>query len=162
MVVKPRVKPRHTLQLATMSTFTFHAVQTLEISQEDNPRIDVQGEQLILTATRGNDQIMITAPLSSVMPQVAHTTVTTPKSRQKMVKRTRPTSNENRRRGENSPISKLKEADIREIRALAANPAYTRNFSSTFAMIKDLAKIYKVHVTTIYKIVRNEAWKHVS
>jgi hypothetical protein len=162
MVVKPRVKPRHTLHPVTMSTFTFHAVQTLQIGQEDNPRIDVRGEQLILTATRGNDQIMITAPLSSVMPQVAHTTVMTPKRRQKQVRRTKPAGSDNRRRGENSPISKLKDSDIREIRAMAVDPTYIRGFSSTYAMIKDLADTYKVHVTTIYKIVRNEAWKHVS
>jgi hypothetical protein len=56
----------------------------------------------------------------------------------------------------------LKDSDIREIRAMATDPTYTRSFSSTYAMIKDLADTYKVHVTTIYKIVRNEAWKHVS
>jgi len=100
--------------------------------------------------------------LSSVMPQVAHTAVTTPKRRQKQVRRTKPAGSDNRRRGENSPISKLKDSDIREIRAMAADPTYTRGFSSTYAMIKDLADTYKVHVTTIYKIVRNEAWKHVS
>lgn len=149
-----------------MSPFAFHAIQTLDIEAADNPRIDVQNDRLILTATRGADCIRITAPLNSVVTsvpvQAQEVAVAAPKPKAK-----RPQKYKARiqtwgfQPGENSPNSKLKESDVREIKALIKDPSYMETFTSEHAALKDLAKIYKVHFTTIYQIVRGSTWKHV-
>lgn len=147
-----------------MSPFVFHAIQTLDIEAADNPRIDVQQDRLILTATRGADRIRITAPLNSVIPTIPTQAqeVSAPK-----IKAKRPQQYKARiqtwgfQPGENSPNSKLKESDVREIKTLAKDPSYLKTFTSEHAAIKDLAKAYKVHYTTIYQIVRGATWKHV-
>lgn len=143
----------------TMSPFSFQAVQTLNIEANDKPHIDVQNGKLVLTATRGNDQIRIVAPLNSVIPQIAATTVKKPKPK----RRFKPfRSSENIRVGENSPLSKLKESDVREIRSLISDASYARTYSSRHAMMQELANVYNVHYTTVYSIAEGKTWRHVT
>lgn len=149
-----------------MSPFEFHPIQTLDIGEKDSPCIDIQAEHLILTATRGNDRIRITAPLSGMLPNRASTPAPTEK-----VKKAPAAKRPNKYRaqvqtwgfkaGEQSPNSKLKENEVREIKVLAQDPSYLNTFSSEYAAFKDLAKVYRVHYTTIYQIVRGATWKHV-
>ena len=158
MVVKLRAKPKRTLPLVTMSSFNFHAIQTLEILPEDKPNIDVQNGRLVLTASRGDDQIMITAPLNSVVPVAAKTTVKTsrPARRQKTI-----TSKSDLRVGENHKLAKLTEKDVRKIRQLTSNPEYMKQFTSIYAVSKEIAKGLNVHFTTVMKIIEGRSWKHV-
>ena len=145
-----------------MSTFNFQALQTLSISQEDNPRIDVRDGQLVLTAERNNERIMITAPLNSVMPKAVATTVKTPKQRpqhHKLKGTSLPSSD--LRVGETNRNSKLTENDVREMRALAADRDYQKEFKSSHEMYHAIGKVYKVHFTTVYNIVNRNSWKHV-
>ena len=141
-----------------MSSFNFHAIQTLEILPEDKPNIDVQNGRLVLTASRGDDQIMITAPLNSVVPVAAKTTVKSPRParRQKVI-----TSKSDLRVGENHKLSKLTEKDVRKIRQLTSNPEYMKQFSSVYAVSKEIAKGLNVHFTTVMKIIEGRSWKHV-
>ena len=143
-----------------MSPFVFQAVQTLNIEATDNPNIDVQDGKLILTATRNGDQIRITAPLNSVIPTVQATTVKTRQSPQRR-RYTRSHVVRNMPRGEESRLAKLKEADVREMRALAKDASYRNSYTSEHAMMQDLAKTYKVHLTTVYSVIRGATWKHV-
>ena len=45
---------------------------------------------------------------------------------------------------------------------MAKDKAYMAGFGSKYAAMLDLSKTYKIHVTQIYKIVNNQAWKTVS
>jgi hypothetical protein len=141
-----------------MSPFNFHAIQTLELNTSDNPNIDVQNGRLILTASRGEDQIMITAPLNSVVPTAVQTTVKQPKS----IRRRKASSfNVNRPMGENHSLAKLTEVQVREMRALAADKSYMSSFATKYAAIKELADAFKVHFTTVAKILDGKSWKHI-
>lgn len=142
-----------------MSPFVFQAVQTLNIEATDNPNIDVQDGKLILTATRNGDQIRITAPLNSVIPTVQATAVKAPRRQRRYATTTHPLRK--MPRGEESRLSKLKEADVREMRTLAKDPSYRASYSSEYAMMQDLANTYKVHITTVYSVIRGATWKHV-
>ena len=144
----------------TMSPFVFQAVQTLNIEANDNPNIDVQDGKLILTATRNGDQIRITAPLNSVIPTVQATTVKAPRRPQRR-RYTRSHVVRNMPRGEESRLAKLKEADVREMRALAKDTSYRNSYPSEHAMMQDLADTYKIHLTTVYSVIRGSTWKHV-
>lgn len=139
-----------------MSPFSFHAVQTLEIGPDDCPQIDVQNGRLVLTASRGSDQIMITAPINSVIQPTATTTVKKPRRARRRIN-----SNQNFRTGENHALAKLTEADVRKIRALAADPSYASQFTSLYTMSKEIAKGLNVHFTTVMKIIEGRSWRHV-
>jgi hypothetical protein len=141
-----------------MSSFNFHAIQTLELDTSDNPNIDVQNGRLILTASRGKDQIMITAPLNSVVPTAVHTTVKPPKS---IRKRKAIAFSEKHRRGENHSLAKLTEAQVREMRALAADNSYMSSFTSKYAALKELADMFKIHITTVSNILGGKTWRHI-
>jgi hypothetical protein len=141
-----------------MSPFNFHAIQTLELDTSDNPNIDVQNGRLILTASRGEDQIMITAPLNSVVPVAVQTTVKAPR---RAKKRNHARNHSNHPKGENHSLAKLTEASVREMRALAADESYMASFPSKYAAIKELADVFKVHFTTVSKILDGKTWKHI-
>jgi len=141
-----------------MSPFNFHAIQTLEISSDDHPKIDVQHGRLVLTATRGSDQIMITAPLNSVIPAIAKTTVKIP---QKATSRKPRATHTNVKCGEDHRLSKLTEADVRRIRELATDASYLSKFNSKYALIKEMGILFKVHYSTIVNILTGKTWKHV-
>jgi hypothetical protein len=145
-----------------MSPFNFQAIQTLDIVKEDNPHIDVRDGQLILTAERGDARIMITAPLNSVLPKVASTNVRRPARRSKGALKTRSLAANDPRVGEGNVLAKLTESDVREIRALAADKDYQKEFKSPSAMYMAIGKAYKVHFTTVYNIVHRQSWKHVN
>lgn len=141
-----------------MSPFNFHAIQTLELDTSDNPNIDVQNGRLILTASRGEDQIMITAPLNSVVPVAVQATVKTPR---RAKRRNHARNHSNHPKGENHSLAKLTEASVREMRALAADESYMASFPSKYAAIKELADVFKVHFTTVSKILDGKTWKHI-
>lgn len=148
----------------TMSPFVFRAIQHLNIEAADNPDIDVQDGRLVLTATRGGDQIMITAPLNSVLPSAVTTTVKAAPVQVRRVPRhlvRRSTFNKNVRRGESSPRSKLTEAQVREIKALLADHSHCKSYGSTNTMLLEMGKAYSVHYTTIYNIMVGKTWSHV-
>jgi len=145
-----------------MSPFNFQAIQTLDITKEDNPHIDVRDGQLVLTAERGHDRIMIIAPLNSVLPKVASTNVRRPARRRRqnpMKNQTLPATDS--RVGEKSALAKLTEAEVREIRAMAADKNYRKEFKTPQAMYHALGEVYKVHFTTVYNIVHRQTWKHL-
>ncbi|NBR23507.1 MAG: hypothetical protein EBU08_06995 [Micrococcales bacterium] len=146
-----------------MSPFNFQAIQTLDITKEDNPHIDVRDGQLVLTAERGNDRIMIIAPLNSVLPKVDSTTVRRPARRRRrspIKNQTLPSTDP--RVGEGNALSKLTETEVCEIRALAEDPDYRKEFKSPSAMYMAIGQVYKVHFTTIYNVVHRQSWKHVN
>jgi hypothetical protein len=149
-----------------MSPFTFHAIQSLDITEADSPNIDVQDDLLILTATRGVDRIRITAPLSSVVsPATTKSPAPAETPKAPIRRRTQYTSAVRTygfKPGEKSPMAKLKEAEVREIKTLAADQSYINSFRSEHALMKDLAQAYKVHPTTVYQILRGTTWRHVA
>jgi hypothetical protein len=149
-----------------MSPFTFHAIQSLDITEADSPNIDVQDDLLILTATRGVDRIRITAPLSIVVsPATTKSPAPAETPKAPIRRRTQYTSAVRTygfKPGEKSPMAKLKEAEVREIKTLAADQSYINSFRSEHALMKDLAQAYKVHPTTVYQILRGTTWRHVA
>lgn len=130
--------------------FNFQAIQTLRITAEDHPNIDVQDGNLILTATRGEDQIMITAPINSVIPSAKAVTVKGSGSRARQL---------NGRKAR--PLAKLNADTVREIRAKAASREFMNQFNSINAAYTQLSKDYGVHLTTIYGIIRRHSWKNI-
>jgi hypothetical protein len=155
-----------------MNTFDFKSIQTLEITQEDKPSIDVKDGHLIITAERGDYRIMITAPIDSMLnvPSARPLAVAEPRQVNRNSRRRRRTYRRSDRQvlptdhgavGENNPLSKLNEEAVCEIRALAEDPDYAKGFSSRQTMLYDLAKAYDVHWTTIWNIINYKSWKHV-
>ena len=178
MVVKHRKPPQahmrptstHTWGLPThaMSLFDFKSIYSLEIDAADKPSIDVHDGHLILTAERGEDRIMITAPLSSVLPTATSMVTTVRSGKTKRMRHTRVNVNKgkqldpsHRAVGENSPAAKLTESSVREIRALAEDKDFVKTFSSKQGMLYDLANAYGIHWTTVWNILNYRSWKHV-
>ena len=149
-----------------MSSFTFHEVQLLNITKDDRPQIQIQDGVMTLMATRGGDQIMITAPVQdateiSKIAAASQIKAAIKPANKRRVFKPRRNFGGRQRYGENHPKAKLTEQDIREMRALASDEAYKLEFESPHHMYMDLGNIYKVHYTTVYKIVHGQSWKHV-
>jgi hypothetical protein len=147
-------RPSHT-PLSTMTSFNFQSIQSLEISAQDNPTIDVQDGRLILTAERGQERIMITAPIQGIVPKVSKTTVKTPTKNRTYV------SHRYGNRGSNNPIAKLNENAVREIRTLFNDKTFVNSYPNITAMHEDVAKDYNVSTAAIYQVYKNITWKHV-
>jgi hypothetical protein len=151
-----------------MNSFQFQAGQVLNLSAEDHPTCRIEGHQLTLTATRNGEQIIITAPISNSSEVVKLTQqpkavkMPTPARPQLRKSTHRRTVNRDYPRGEQHPKAKLTEQDIKEMRELFADPDYINTFRSTYEAYIDLAKTYKIHYTTVYKIVNGQSWKHVA
>jgi len=145
-----------------VSTFQFKAVQLLQLSESDNPVISIEDGTLTITANREGDKIYITTPVPSTFELAKQASPPTPVKR--VVKATRRKSRyweRNAPRGEDHSKAKLKEQDIREMRALFHDEKYRKSFGSMYAMYVDIAKAYDVHYTTVYKIVHGQSWRHV-
>jgi len=147
-------RPSHT-PTPTMTSFNFQSIQSLEISAQDNPTIDVRDGRLVLTANRGQDRIMITAPLQGILPKVAATTVKTATKSKTYVSR------RDGNRGSNNPIAKLNEEVVREIRKLFNDKTFVNSYPNITAMHEDIAKDYNVSTAAIYQVYKNITWKHV-
>jgi hypothetical protein len=143
-----------------MNSFNFEPVQFLDIKSEDNPKIDVKDGMLLIHANRGNDRIVISAPLQSVLPtaSVAQTKVKRPPA----IKPGTILPPSHGAVGEKNSLSKLKEEDVREMRTLAKDFGYQSSFPSRQKMVEDLAKVYGIHWTTVYNIINHKSWKHVT
>lgn len=154
-----------------LMTFFFQNVQLLDLSSEDNPSIDVQNNRLVISAQRGSERIQITAPISGLLPSAVVRTQVKNQATNKTQKTplrfkfnprkgaTLPASH--KAVGENNPLSKMNEESVRELRAMAADPDYQKEFKSRQAMIVDLGKTYNIHWTTVYNIINNKSWKHI-
>ena len=145
-----------------MSTFNFQSIQTLAIGKEDSPHIDVRDGQLILTAERNNERIMITAPLNSVLPVASARSVSNTVRRSSRKGR-RPIYNPatDCRVGERNHNAKLTPELVAEIRAVAADESFRKDFKSVHEMCHAMGEVYKVHFTTVYNILNNRSWKHI-
>jgi len=140
--------------LSTMNAFNFQAIQSLELTSEDKPHLDVKDGHIVLTAERGEDRIIITAPLSGVLPRVAKTTVKTPMRRPMLKQRSR-------NQGINNPISKLDDNKVREIRAMAADKQLAAKHGSKMSLHTAIGNIYGVNKYTIKNVIEGISWKHV-
>ena len=151
-----------------MNSFQFQAVQVLNLSAEDNPTCRIEGHQLTLSAIRNGEQIIITAPIansSEVLKLTQQPTVVkmpAPARPQFRKSPRRRTVTRDYPRGEQHPKAKLTEQDIKDMRELFSDPDYIKTFRSTYEAYIDLAKTYKIHYTTVYKIVNGQSWKHVA
>jgi hypothetical protein len=142
-----------------MSPFNFQSIQSLEISKDDHPEIDVRDGRLVLTAQRGTVRIMITAPIAGMVPTVSKRAVKV--AGNKTVVKTAKLLKTDRRVGENHALSKLTESDVREIKNMLNDQKLTKSFKNQTTLYQDLGKAYKVHFTTIANIAKGYSWKHV-
>ena len=136
-----------------MTSFNFQSIQSLEISAQDKPTIDVQDGHIVLTAERGQERIVITAPLQGIMPKVSATSVKTPKQ-----KKINPLLG----RSFNKGVAKLNEDTVREIRKLISDQSFVKTHKNKIMMYKEVAKLYNVSAWTIKNVAENLSWKHVS
>lgn len=141
-----------------MTYFTFKPIQTLVLSKDDNPRLAVKDGVLTITATKEGETLLISAP----MPMVASTPVV------KTTVKNQTTGKIQQRRhgshlpsGEQHPLSKLTEKEVREIRAMAADASIRNSYSSHNKFLVELGRMYKVHFTTIAHIINRVTWKHI-
>lgn len=142
-----------------MTTFQFKAVQLLQLREADNPTVQIEDGTLTISADRDGDQILITTPVSSTFKLPKQ--VATPVAIRKVQSKRRYWSR-NSPRGEDHAKAKLKEQDIREMRAMFRDTQYRNSFSNMHALYLDIAKAYNVHYTTVYKIVKGQSWRHVA
>lgn len=159
----PKSKPRLCSPPA-MNHFAFQSIQSLQITEEDKPNIDVTDGQLVLTATRGGNKIMITAPLDKIIPRPMQTTVNANPTIGRTYKRARgrmmPTTCKNV--GKNNSNAKLSVAKVKEIKLLLSDNNFINSYPSKTAMHRELARCYEVNASCIYQIDNNLTWKHVS
>lgn len=148
---------RRTHCFQPMSPFNFQSIQSLELSSKDNPIIDVRDGHLVITAERGQEKIMITAPLQGIVPKVSATTVKTSQVRKPGFLRGHSIN-----KGSQNPIAKLNEDTVKEIRTLLADPDFVNSYNSFSALDADLARSYNVSATAIYSIRKGNSWKHVA
>jgi len=153
-----------TPRLLLMAPFNFHSIQTLEISNADNPIIDIKDGRLTLTAIRGDERIMITAPIrnsnAQLAPAIAVKPVQRKAKRRSAYIQVLPTSD--KRVGESNPLAKLSEASVREILALLADEKMRDNYQTVGAFYSEIGKAYGVGLHTISNIDRGISWKHVA
>lgn len=145
-----------------MSTFQFKAVQLLQLSATDNPVISIEDGTLTITAHREGDKIYITTPVPSTSPLSSQ--LQKPKAAQiapKIVRKKPRYRHSNAPKGEAHSKAKLTEQDVREMRSLFGDSEYRKGFGSIYAICEEIAKAYGVHVTTVYKIVHGQSWRHV-
>ena len=136
-----------------MAPFDFQSVKSLALSTEDHPQLDVRDGKIVLTAERNGERIMITAPLTGIVPPVAKTEVKAPKRRRRVAL--------SRPKGEQHSLSKLTEEQVKEIRAMAEDPSITSNYPNRHELHMELGRIYGVHFTTINKIINRRSWTHI-
>lgn len=140
-----------------MTSFNFQSIQSLEISAQDNPTIDVRDGRIFLIAERNQERIVISAPLQSVMPKVSATTV-------KTAGRKKPSSllGRNLHQGVGNGMAKLNDDIVREIRTLVADKNLVKEYKNVTAMYAEIAESYKVSLWTIKNVAENISWKHVT
>ena len=144
-----------------MSPFNFRSVQSLELSSEDNPTVTIKDNILVLTATRGTEQIQITTPIK--FSTVIQNTVTTPVRRRNYSSRKGvPITGGEKRAGEKNKMAKLTDSAVREIRMILADEGMVKKYSTKSALYEDIAKAYGVHMYTIRNVAANVSWKHIS
>jgi hypothetical protein len=144
-----------------MAPFNFQPIQTLDITEQDNPSVDIHNGMLILTAERGQERIIITAPIDHLLPKTSATVVKTPKKTKTIVARKEYKTKPPRNSGSANPISKLDENIVRRIRALCSDKAFVNRYPHETAMHEDIAKQYNVTAAAIYQVHKNLTWKHV-
>lgn len=142
-----------------MTTFQFKAVQLLQLREADNPTVRIEDGTLTISADRDGDQILITTPVTDTLELPKQ--VAAPVAARKVQRKQR-YWNRNSPRGEDHAKAKLKEQDIREMRAMFRDEQYRKGFGSMYALYIDIAKAYNVHYTTVYKIVHGQSWRHVA
>ena len=144
-----------------MSPFNFRSVQSLELSNDDNPTVTIKDNILVLTATRGAEQIQITTPIK--FSTVIQNTVTAPvRSRDYSSRKGISIAGGEKRVGEKNKMAKLTDAAVREIRMILADEGMVKKYPSKHALYKDIAKAYGVHMYTIKNVANNISWKHIS
>lgn len=139
-----------------MAPFTFDSIQSLCLSREDNPAVDIHNDEIVITAERNGERIVITAPLPGIVhAPVAQTTVKTTKWQKPFkVKRNMP-------KGEDHTRSKLTEKDVKEMRAMYADPSIMRGYANRHEFFNEVGKAYGVHFTTVSKIINRRSWTHI-
>jgi hypothetical protein len=140
-----------------MASFNFQSIQSLEISAQDNPTIDVRDGRIFLTAERGQERIVISAPLQGIMPKVSATTVKTTGR-----KKPGPLLGRSLHKGEENGMAKLNDDKVRDIRTLLADKDFVKGYKNVSVMYTDIAKSYNVSLWTIKNVAENVSWKHVT
>lgn len=149
-----------------MAPFNFSSVQSLDLNPEDNPKIDIRDNQVVITAQRGNERIMITASIPGVSSKVVATTVNTPNREPVKFRHNHPMKGavlpaDDKRTGENNALAKLTAKQVLEIRELAADPDIVKAYGNRTNFCMEIGKVYNVHFTTINNIINRTSWKHV-
>lgn len=140
-----------------MTSFSFQSIQSLEISAQDNPTIDVRDGRIFLTAERNQERIVISAPLQGIMPKVSATMV-------KTAGRKKPSSllGRNLHQGVGNGMAKLNDEKVRDIRTLLADKTFVKEYKNVTAMYAEIAESYKVSPWAIKNVAENISWKHVT
>jgi hypothetical protein len=146
----------HTHEQNPVTSFNFQSVQTLAISEKDNPVIDVRDNHLVLTAERGAERIMITAPLQSIIPATVVTKVKTPRKNGPS-----PLLGQAMHQGATNGMAKLTDEAVLSIWSFLDDPDFVAGYKSTTAMYKDIAKAFKVSAWAIKNIHCGISWKHI-
>lgn len=143
-----------------MGPIEFRAIQLLAFTEEDKPAI-VRGQGVwTLLAQRNGERIMITAPDLETTDSAAHLSNLQPGPVTRTIRRqSRPYAKVPK--GELHPKSKLSEKDVVEMRSIFKEGMQSNEYGSEHKLLLAIAEAFKVHYTTVYKIVRGQSWKHV-
>lgn len=158
--------PTHTLM--TNNPFLVRQIQVLEITSDDNPKIDIQKDRLLISACINQVDTLISVPLSSAIA-IPTTEKDPPKT--KSVVKPRPARRRSyaayhpigkSRQGELNGMAKLSQEEVLEIKQFLLDSTYMNSFNSKTQAYKDLATVYNVTHSCIMLIDTNRTWKHVT
>lgn len=139
-----------------MTSFNFRSIQSLELSDNDNPVLTFEKNSFLLTATRGEEQIQISAPIDLL--KVVNHTITGAKPR-KFIGHM---PGGDKRQGEANGQAKLTEAAVREIRMIASDAQLRNKYPNNNSFYKEIAKAYGVNMYTVINVVKRISWKHIN
>lgn len=143
-----------------MDPIEFRAIQLLAFTEEDRPAIIRSQGVWTLLAQRNGERIMITAPDLEAVDPATHLSNLRPRPVTRTVRRkSRPYAKV--AKGEMHPKAKLREEDVIEMRSIFKDGMKNNEYESEHKLIVAIADAFKVHYTTVYKIIRGQSWKHV-
>ena len=154
-----------------MSAFQFQnlSIQTLSLTEKDNPSLVAEADTLILKAQQDGQQLIFKFPASVLVPFMKQTFPSVPKEVEQEVKK--PVRLIGKRgglkkgthinMGEENPNHRLTTQEVREIKMMLSDKDFTSRYETNIALCRDIGAAYHVDPTHIYRINRGERWGHL-
>jgi len=158
------------------SPFQFKQIQTLNIRSDQNPRVSIESELMVITANINSIETVITVPVDCLIknkdgsevkpfPLKSQSKVSSLRSKQIQSPRIKNrffVNSGKKRQGELNGMAKLTEKQVVEIKEILKDKSYISTFTNKGQFYDEVAKAYNVTRACILAIKTNTTWRHVS